>query len=98
MFIETCSNSIYLIIAVYSVVSDSLTTWFTRELAMVFREDLILLCHDSSMRPYTYKKIFANWLGIWFPIPQQYTHNSHSNHIDYVTMKVGINWSRINSS
>ena len=91
MFIETCSNSSYLIVAVYSVVSDSLTTWFTRELAMVFREDLILLCHGSS-------KISANWLGIWFPIPQQYTHNSHSNHIDYVTMKVGINWSRINSS
>ena len=50
----------------YSVVSDSLTTWFTRELAMVFREDLILFCHDSSMGPYTCTKIFANWLGIFF--------------------------------
>ena len=63
MFIETCSNSSYLIVAVYSVVSDSLTTWFTRELATVFREDPILFCHDSSMGLYTYMKIF-NWFGI----------------------------------
>ena len=52
----------------YSVVSDSLTTWFTREPAMVFREDLILVCHDSSMGLYTHTHIHEisinNCLGI----------------------------------
>ena len=57
---------------------------------MVFRVDLIMFYHDSSMGQFEYMKIFDNWLGIWILIPQEYTHNSHSNHIDYVTMKVGL--------
>ena len=64
---------------------------------MVFREDVIQFCHDSSMGPYAQKYLLIG-LEFQFLIPQQYTHNSHSNHIDYVTMKVGINRSRINSS
>ena len=43
---------------IFRVVSDSLTTWFTTELAMVFRENLILLRHDTSMGSYTYMKIY----------------------------------------
>ena len=75
MFIETCSNRSYLIVAVYSVVSDSLTSWFTREVAMVFREELILLCHDSSMGPYAYTKIYL-LIGLEFGF--QSPNNTHT--------------------